>query len=111
MCLLGVQIVTENPLDLLKIAAAMRSGNRGAMLPDGAAAPKAKAKAARPGMRNGGDGFAIPDALKERLGRFDTNKDGRLSTSEVDAMPEPARTRVRDAVRDRTGGGGGSNNL
>jgi hypothetical protein len=31
-------------------------------------------------------GFMIPEALKDRLDRFETNGDGRLSAEEVNAM-------------------------
>ena len=98
MCLLAVQVVTDTPADLLKIVA-MRGNGLGAILAGGDAATKA----ARPGMRVNADGFLIPEAFKDRLARFDKNNDGRLSPAEVEAMPEPARERVKAAVRDRMG--------
>jgi hypothetical protein len=45
------------------------------------------------------DGFPIPERFKEQLGRFDTNNDGKLSTKEIDALPEAVRNRVRQAIR------------
>jgi hypothetical protein len=50
-------------------------------------------------------GFPIPDRFKEQLGRFDANKDGKLSGKEIDAMPEGMRTRVRQAIDERLGEG------
>ena len=61
--------------------------------------------APRPAWKMAGDGFAIPEAFQDRLGPFDTNKDGRLSAAELDAMPEPARERVKAAIRARMGVG------
>ena len=106
MCLLGVQVVTETSADLAKIvrmqgnmlgAALMGGlGNRG-----GAGAAKTPAMPLRKGA--GGDGFVIPEAAKDRLGRFDKNNDGRLSREELDAMPETARERIKDAIQKRMG--------
>ena len=104
MCLLGVQVVTDNPADLLKIVA-MRGNGIGAAIVGGRGAGmrSPRGAGAQPG---GADGFAIPELLKDRLGRFDKNNDGKLSGEEVDAMPEPGRTRVKDAIRQRMGAGG-----
>ncbi len=97
MCLLGVQLVTDDPADLRKIAA-MRGNGLGSALVGGDPAP-------RPAWKMAGDGFAIPEAFQDRLGPFDANKDGRLSAAELDAMPEPARERVKAAIRARMGVG------
>jgi len=80
MCLLGVQVIAENPGDLMKIVAA--NGN-----PLG-------------GLLNGGNpaGFLIPEANKARLSPFDKNNDGRLSPAEVDAMPERMKAAIRDRI-------------
>ncbi len=86
MCLLGLQVTANSTADLMKIVRMRGNGLGAAVL--------------------GGAGFPIPQGLKGRLARFDTDGDGRLSAGEVDAMPEPARTRVREAIGVRTGGGG-----
>jgi hypothetical protein len=52
------------------------------------------------------DGFPIPERFKEQLGRFDTNNDAKLSTKEIDAMPEVVRNRVRQAIRLRVDNNG-----
>jgi hypothetical protein len=104
MCLLGVQLVTENRADLLKIA--MMNGNGlGAALFGGVGRGEAGPMRGSAG-RIGVDGFPIPEALKARLGRFDTNNDGRLSGEEINAMPEPGRERLREAIRNRLGNAG-----
>lgn len=107
MCLLGVQVVTDSLADLRKIVA-MRGNGLGAALVGGAGAG-----GDRPGLRSSRgagsqapfDGVSIPERFKERLGRFDRNGDGKLSTEEIDAMPEPARERVKNALRSLRGGG------
>ena len=111
MCLAFVQIVAENPAELLKIVA-MRGNGLGAALVGGIGAGRAN----RPGLRAprgagdrpNADGFPIPEAFKDRLGRFDKDDDGRLSAGEIEAMPEPARARVKAAIQQRTGTEGGS---
>ena len=108
MCLLGVQVVTDSMADLRKITA-MRGNGLGALLVGGGGAgdgerPAARLKRGAAGGL-GGDGFTIPPRFKEQLGRFDTNADGKLSSKEIDAMPEGARERVRDAIRARLGSG------
>jgi hypothetical protein len=95
MCLLGVQVVTEKTADLLKIVT-MRGNGLGAILVGG---PPAEGSRNRPNA----DGFMIPEAFKDRLARFDKNDDGRLSLEEIEAMPEPARERVKAAIRERMG--------
>lgn len=85
MCLLGVQVVTDNLADLRKIIA-MR-GNRLGAAPSGGVLPT----------------VPIPDRFKETLGRYDTDGDGKLSAREIDAMPEGLAERVRAAIRRRLG--------
>jgi hypothetical protein len=96
MCILFFQVTTDNPVDLLRFAA-MRPGG------------DTPTKAARPGMRaaqkGAGDGFNIPEALKDRLSRFDKDNDGHLSAAEIESIPEPARERLKTAIRDRMGAG------
>jgi hypothetical protein len=107
MCLLGVQVITENLADLRKIVA-MRGNRLGAVLVGGDGAPAADRSSRRlaPGIRARleADGFPIPERFHERLGRFDTNGDGRLTAKEIDAMPAAARDRIRQAIEDRLGG-------
>lgn len=110
MCLLAVQVVTENPADLFKIMA-MRGGRLGSALVGG----MGKGGADRPGLRAPrgagarpkADGFPIPEPFKDRLGRFDKDGDGKLSAEEIEALPEAARERVKDAIRGRRAAGGG----
>ena len=106
MCLLGVQVVTDNPADLKSIIT-MRGNRLGAALMGGDAGDPSDRPAASliRGMRDrlSTDGFPIPERFKEQLGRFDTDNDGKLSTKEIDAMPEGVRNRVRQAIRLRLG--------
>ena len=108
MCLLGVQVVTDNLADLRKIIA-MRGNRLGAAFMGGDAGDpndRPAGKAMR-GLRDRleADGFPIPERFKEQLGRFDTNDDGKLTTKEIDAMPDEVRTRVRQAIERRLGEG------
>ena len=96
MCLLAIQVVTDSPEDLRKVQA-MNLGRLGTALAGGGALPKARAKAA---MGNA-DGFLIPERFKTQLGRFDKDNNGRLSTAEVDAMPEQVKQRVKQAMENR----------
>jgi hypothetical protein len=95
MCLLGVQVVTDNVADLLKIVS-MRGNRLGAALSGGVTRANLP-----PGQDSGlaSEGFPIPDQFQDRLGRFDKNRDGKLSPEEIDAMPAAARDRVRQAIR------------
>ncbi|WP_435010755.1 ascorbate-dependent monooxygenase [Tundrisphaera lichenicola] len=99
MCLVGVQVVTEKPGDLLKIVA-MRGNGLGSALVGGLG----RGQAGKGGVGSPAGGFAIPERFQDRLGRFDTNGDGRISSEEVDAMPEPFRDRLKEAIRVRLGG-------
>ena len=89
----------------------MRGNGLGAALVGGGAADRSgalrKGAAMLKKAAGGAAGFPIPEGLKERIGRFDTNKDDHLSTAEIDAMPEPARTRVRQALANLGMGGAG----
>ncbi len=100
MCLCAVQVVTDSLADLRKVTA-MNLGRIGAALA-GAGRPGAGAGMANPA------GFPIPERFKEQLTRFDKDGNGRLSPAEVDAMPEPLKQRVRQAVQARMGGGAGN---
>jgi Ca2+-binding EF-hand superfamily protein len=51
--------------------------------------------------RLGADGFPIPEQFKDALGRFDQDKDGKLSRAEIDDMPEGLRERVNQAIERR----------
>ncbi len=107
MCLCGVSVVTETPADMKKIRS-MNFAQLGAVLGGGILSlgdsktdagdsdKRARDEVLRQLPANG---FAIPDAYKDKLARFDTNNDGRLDRAEVEAMPEPSRTRVIDAIR------------
>jgi hypothetical protein len=107
MCLLGVQVVTENLADLRKVMA-MRGNRLGAAIVGG----DISAARERPAMnltqatraRLESEGFPIPERFKEQLTRFDTDKDGKLSGTEIDAMPEALRDRIQHAIQDRFGG-------
>jgi hypothetical protein len=109
MCLLGVQVVTDTMADLRSIVA-MRGNRLGAALMGGDAGDAKDRPAARliQALRDRimAEGFPIPERFKEQLGRFDTNNDGKLDKKEIDAMPPAIRTRVRQAIEQRLGGGG-----
>ena len=96
MCLLSVQVVADTTTDLMKILA-MRGNGLGAILAGGD-----NPAAGRPGMRaaakGAGGGFTIPEALKERLTRFDKDNDGKLSAAEIETVPEPGRARLKAAM-------------
>ena len=79
MCLLGVQVVTENLADLRKVVA-MRGNRLGAALFGGDAGGNRLPAAAR--ARLLAEGFPIPERFREALGRFDRNKDGKLTREE-----------------------------
>ncbi len=85
MCLVMIQVVADTLPDLRKIMAMN--------LVSALANPA---------------GFPIPERFKELLTRFDTDNNGRLSPAEVDAMPEPLKLRIRQAVQNRMNGGEGN---
>ncbi len=104
MCLLGVQVVTENLTDLRKILA-MRGNRLGVALVGGDGVGGRAGAVKRPGAATGSD-FApvpIPERFKDVLGRYDGDGDGKLSAKEVDAMPPGLAQRVRQAIRRRDG--------
>jgi hypothetical protein len=108
MCLLGVQVVTENPADMIKIVT-MRGNRLGAALMGGAGPDPSEraggrvAESLRARLKT--HAFTIPERFKELLGRFDADKDGKLSPREIEAMPERLRDRVRQAIMSRLGDG------
>ena len=104
MCLVGVQVVTDSLADLRKVTA-MNLGRLGSALVGGVAGGRPRAGA---GLANPAAGIPIPERFKEQLTRFDKDGDGKLSPSEVDAMPAPLKQRVRQAVQDRMNGGAGN---
>jgi hypothetical protein len=116
MCLCGTTIITDTPADLRKIRA-MNFGQLGAVLGGGAFPLGGREPSADAGREGGKkkteadeetrakvlrrlpvNGFAIPEAVSELLAPFDTNHDGRLTPAEIEAMPEPFRSRVVKAV-------------
>ncbi|MSU76928.1 MAG: ascorbate-dependent monooxygenase [Gemmataceae bacterium] len=44
-------------------------------------------------------GVPIPEKFKEFLQAYDTNKDGKLTAVEIDAMPVLLRNKVKDAIK------------
>jgi hypothetical protein len=108
MCLLGVQVVTDTPAELRAIVT-MRGNRLGAAIVGGdtseaAGGPSgALMQALRERMSS--QGLSIPERFRAQFGRFDTDNDGRLTTKEVDAMPVPLRTQIRQAIMQRLGGG------
>jgi hypothetical protein len=102
MCLLAVQVVTDKNADLLKIMA-MPGNGLGAILVGGPPAegngrPLIRALQGARNRANPGS-FAIPEEFKDRLSPFDKNKDGQLSAEEIETVPEPGRTRIKNAMR------------
>src|SRR5262249_37645882 len=106
MCLLGVQVVTDNLADLRKVVA-MRGNRLGAMLTGGVIAGDRAAKVATTGAGSDFPPVPIPERFKDALGRYDKDSDGRLSGKEIDAMPEGLAQRVRETIRRRLGGDSG----
>jgi hypothetical protein len=108
MCLLGVQVVTDNLPDLRKVAA-MRGNRLGAMLTGGVLAGDRAGKSAKPAAGAGADfpPVPIPERFREALGRYDKDGDGKLSSNEIDAMPEGLAQRVRETIRRRLEGASG----
>jgi hypothetical protein len=104
MCLLGVQVVTDNLADLRKVVG-MRGNRLGAALVGGAADGEGAARRLAPALRArlAAGPFPIPERFKDVLGRFDKDQDGKLSREEIDAMPEGLRNRVRQAIQRRLG--------
>lgn len=95
MCLCGLQVVTETREDMVKIAR-MPGGRLGTLL-GGGVTPSDLARLDKSGTpAKPGEGIAIPERFKKLLDRYDTNKDGKLSDAEIDAMPALLRDRVRE---------------
>ncbi len=110
MCLCATTILTKTPGDMAKIRA-MNFGQLGAILGGGAWPIGPGGKSTTPEIPKEtrekvlghlpANGFAIPDVFRESLTRFDTDHDGRLSPAEIEAMPEPSRSRVILALQRR----------
>jgi hypothetical protein len=100
MCLLAVQVVTENLADLRKIAV-MRGNRLGSALVGGVDAGDEASQRLRAAalVRFATEGFPIPDRFKDTLTRFDLNGDCKLSSQEIQAIPENLRERIRQAIR------------
>jgi hypothetical protein len=49
------------------------------------------------------EGFPLPEGAKLLRDKYDTNKDGKLSQEEFDAMPEWLRAQVGQTIRQRLG--------
>ena len=96
MCLLAVQVVTDNLADLRKIAA-MRGNRLGAVLVGGVDAGSEANQRMSPAAlaRIATEGFLIPERFKAALARFDLNGNGRLNKQEIDAMPQNLRERIQ----------------
>jgi hypothetical protein len=103
MCLLAVQVVTDGPADLRKIAA-MRGNRLGAAIVggidagDGTTTNRQRADAL---VRLATEGFSIPERFKTALTPFDLDGNGKLTSKEIDAMPENLRERVRQGICQR----------
>jgi hypothetical protein len=102
MCLLSVQVVTDDAADLRKIVA-MRASGLGAALLRGNGLQQDGLRRLLGGQRRAGDGIPIPERLVDRLGAFDKDNNGMLSREELDAMPAALRERIEQAVRRRLG--------
>ncbi len=109
MCLCGMTVITDTPADLRKVRA-MNFAELGAIL-GGGQLPELRNR--RAGLtptidaetrkkilaKLPANGFAIPEAIAPLLAQFDTNHDGRLTAAEIEAMPEPSRSRMVDAIQ------------
>ncbi|WP_435018775.1 ascorbate-dependent monooxygenase [Tundrisphaera sp. TA3] len=101
MCLLGIQVTADTPADLRKIVASA-AGRLGAILVGGpplGGDEKPGAKGDKNGLPDLGPGFPIPERYRAILGRFDSNNDDLISSAEIDAMPEPIKQRVVQALK------------
>jgi hypothetical protein len=110
MCLLGVQVITKTPADLMKIAT-MRGNRLGVALvggESGVGGGRAGAAAMLKDLREQieKDGFQIPERAEAVLKPFDQNNDGKITGNEIDKMPPAMRQRIRETIRQRLGGGG-----
>ena len=103
MCLCSVALL-PNTMDDLKQIASLRGGRLGAgisggVLPEdlpGAKGPRIKV-AIPP------EGIPIPDQFKRVLAPYDKNGDGKLSATEIEAMPPGLRDRVLETYRAHEG--------
>ena len=110
MCLLGMTVVTNSPADLKKIRA-MNFAQLAAIMGGGSLPDERGVRAALKSLEIDSatrkkilaylpaDGFRIPEVSKAHLAPYDLNHDGRLTAAEIEAMPEPLRSIVVDAIR------------
>jgi mono/diheme cytochrome c family protein len=92
MCVLAVQVITQNQDDLRQII--RQPNNRlGAALVGGVVSLGTSPLVLPAG------GFPIPEAYVPLMRRFDTNNDGKLSREEIEAMPPALRERVIEYIR------------
>jgi Copper type II ascorbate-dependent monooxygenase, C-terminal domain len=105
MCLLAVQVVTDNLADLLQVVA-MRGNRLGGLLAGGGVPGDRVSASAKRGARVEDDlpSVLVPERFKRVLGPYDKDGDGKLSGEEIDAMPEGLAARVRQAARRRMAG-------
>ncbi len=107
MCLMAVQLITKTPEDMRKIVS-MRGNRLAAALVGGESAPGGGAAGAAELVREmreqlATEGFVIPERAELLLGRYDQNKDGRITTKEMEKMPPALRTRIERTIRERMG--------
>lgn len=103
MCLCSVSVVTDSRADLREIIR-MR-GNELATILDGGIADEDldEEGAQKFAQLVTPHGLPIPERYKAVLGGFDKDGDGRLTVTEIDAMPTFLRKRVRAVVLERLG--------
>jgi hypothetical protein len=96
MCLFGVQIVTDTKEDLRKVM--QMPNNRLAMLlSSGVPADSLKDKSSPSKSAPSAD-YPIPEKYREQFDKYDLNKDGKMSKTEIDAMPAELGDKVRDYI-------------
>ncbi|VTS04434.1 ascorbate-dependent monooxygenase [Tuwongella immobilis] len=102
MCLLGIPIITDSTADLRKIMS--MSSNRLASVLMGAPNQEtldriqSESGASHANSATPPAGMPIPERFQRLFKRYDKNNDGRLSTEEIDAMPEVLRNRIKQRL-------------
>ncbi len=94
MALFGIQVITDNMDDLRKVMR-MKGAGIGQLL--GSSPPPEVKKKGESGIPK--EGFVIPAALKTIADPYDKNKDGKLTEDELDAVPDFARERVIEYLK------------